>query len=164
MIGDCASYLFRKIGPRKLFAFALAILLPATSTGTADLDLARFATAKAHEIRELADTTTNHVPSLVWSFFDAARVDDWETPTNLADRLDLASGRYLKASSAVPLPAYIFGGTNMPVTPAKNFSFKKPRTSVSDKPMHSTPPRRKWHIATPIFYPVMDDRTTRFCS
>ncbi len=99
MLGDCETHTVRKIGKTKLFAFALAILFPATNTGATDLDLARFATAKAHEIREFADTTTNKVPALVWSFFDAVRVDDWETATNLADRLSLASGRYVKSAT-----------------------------------------------------------------
>ena len=53
-----------------------------------DPDLGRFATAKQRQVREYAEALTNKLPSIVWSFFDAVRVDDWETATNLAARLD----------------------------------------------------------------------------
>ena len=31
---------------------------------------------------------------MVWRFFDAVKADDWETATNLAGRINQASGRY----------------------------------------------------------------------
>ena len=58
------------------------------------MDLARFATVKENQIRENAKTLTNKVPTIVWRFFDAVRVDDWDTATNLAGRIMRASGRY----------------------------------------------------------------------
>ena len=41
---------------------------------------------------------TNRVPPVVWRFFDAVRVDDWETATNLAARINAASHRYTVAA------------------------------------------------------------------
>ena len=54
----------------------------------------RFSTAKQAQIRELAGTITNKVPAVVWRFFDAVRVDDWETASNLAMHINAASHRY----------------------------------------------------------------------
>jgi len=71
-----------------------------------DPDLARFATAKQAQVREYAQRLTNKVPSIVWSLFDAVRVDDWETATNLAARIDQASGRFPDS------------GTNEAISPA----------------------------------------------
>src|SRR5436309_14532259 len=76
----------------------LALIVSATSASAVDLDLARFATAKQNQLRDYAQTVTNKVPSMVWSFFDAVRVDDWETATNLAARIDRASGRYTNSA------------------------------------------------------------------
>jgi hypothetical protein len=59
-----------------------------------DPDLTRFTGAKLAEARIMAGAQTNKVPSFVWSFFDAVRVDDWQTATNLERRIDAASGRY----------------------------------------------------------------------
>ena len=80
--------------PHALLASTLGLLACSPSALAVDLDLARFATAKQNQLREYASTVTNKVPSIVWSFFDAVRVDDWETATNLAARIDRASGRY----------------------------------------------------------------------
>jgi len=74
--------------------FCAAALLLTTEAHAVDLDLARFATVKQKQIRENAETLTNKVPAIVWNFFDAVRVDDWETATNLAERIMQASGRY----------------------------------------------------------------------
>ncbi len=82
---------------RKLFFLCLLAVL---STGVAraiDPDLARFATAKRHQVEDLAQTLNIKVPTMVGSFFDAVRVDDWETATNLSDRLNKASRRYADA-------------------------------------------------------------------
>lgn len=59
-----------------------------------DPDFARFIGTKLTETRTAADAQTNKVPSFVWSYFDAIRSDDWETATNLAHRIEAASGRY----------------------------------------------------------------------
>ena len=59
-----------------------------------DLDLAHFSTAKENQIRDYVEDFTNPVPPIVWRFFDAVRADDWETATNLAARLNRASGRF----------------------------------------------------------------------
>jgi hypothetical protein len=77
-----------------------------TMAAAVDLDLARFTTAKQNQVRDYAQTLTNTVPSAVWSLFDAVRVDDWKTATNLAARLFKASGRYSDM------------GTNEPDSPA----------------------------------------------
>lgn len=57
-------------------------------------DLGRFVTAKEKQVRDFAEDITNKVPALVYEFFDAVKVDDWATATNLAARLNRASGRY----------------------------------------------------------------------
>src|SRR6185312_12931876 len=53
-----------------------------------DPDFARFVGEKARQIREFEKTGNLKVPSVVWSYFDALRVDDWQTATNLANRID----------------------------------------------------------------------------
>src|SRR5262245_600302 len=58
-----------------------------------DIELLRFTSAKEAQAREFAKGQTNKTPSYTWSFFDAVRVDDWETATNLAGRLEKAGGR-----------------------------------------------------------------------
>ena len=71
-----------------------------------DPDLGRFLTAKEQQVRDYAEGLTNKVPGIVWSFFDAVRVDDWESATNLEARLDKASGRYTNSmSSGTTYPA-----------------------------------------------------------
>jgi hypothetical protein len=69
-----------------------------------DPDMARFASAKETQARELAKAQKDEVPALVWKFFDAVRVDDWETATNLSDRLERASGRYTHSDPAAMSP------------------------------------------------------------
>src|SRR6185503_21243874 len=64
-----------------------------------DADLGRFSIAKQQQIRDFADTITNKVPAIVWRFYDALRVDDWETATNLAIRINMASHRYTEATN-----------------------------------------------------------------
>jgi hypothetical protein len=70
-----------------------------------DPDLARFASAKQNQIREYEKELTNKVPSMVWSLFEAVRVDDWETATNLEARLNRASGRFPDNTDRAPAPA-----------------------------------------------------------
>jgi len=53
-----------------------------------DPDFARFVTEKARQIREFEKTNDDKVPSIVWSYFDALRVDDWQSATNIANRID----------------------------------------------------------------------------
>jgi hypothetical protein len=72
----------------------LAMLLSAGLARATDPVLARFATAKRHQVEDLAQSLDIKVPTLVDSFFDAVRVDDWETATNLGDRLNKASARF----------------------------------------------------------------------
>ena len=80
------------------------ILLFAHGAFALDRDMARFAAAKETQARELADSQANKAPSLVWSFFDAVRVDDWETATNLFARLDVMKGA--RANPAPDSPAF----------------------------------------------------------
>jgi hypothetical protein len=75
------------LAPIFLFAFA-------QSVSAIDPDFGRFIGTKLSETRATADAQTNKVPSFVWSFFDAIRRDDWETATNLAQRIEMASGRF----------------------------------------------------------------------
>jgi hypothetical protein len=74
--------------------FCALVFILSDEARAVDLDLARFATAKQNQIREYAQTLTNKVPTIVWRYFDMVRVDDWENATNLAGRIDRASGRY----------------------------------------------------------------------
>ena len=86
------------ISPR-LITLALLSLFCAGEAGAIDADLGRFSTAKQNQIRALAEGVTNKVPSLVWRFFDAVRVDDWETATNIFNRISAASHRYEKSTN-----------------------------------------------------------------
>lgn len=70
-----------------------------------DRDLERFTGSKLAETQAAADALTNKVPSIVWSFFEAIRVDNWETATNLAQRLEIASGRYSSGNHETLSPA-----------------------------------------------------------
>ncbi len=82
---------------RRLWKFlALCALagLPIDPARALDRDMLRFAAEKEAQVRTFARSLTNKVPSIVWSFFDAVRVDDWETATNLAGRINQASGRF----------------------------------------------------------------------
>ena len=58
------------------------------SVSAMDPDFARFVGEKSRQIREFEKTSGNKVPSIVWSYFDALRVDDWQSATNLANRID----------------------------------------------------------------------------
>ena len=95
------------MGLRVRRCLLVCLCLVCMRTGLAiDMDLAHFVTAKQSQLREYAKDLTNPVPNTVWSFFDAVRVDDWETATNLASRIDAVSGRFSgstdkKAASAL---------------------------------------------------------------
>ena len=80
--------------PMMVTGWLLAGLFLAGRAGAVDLDLARYATAKENQVRDYALALTNPVPDIVWRFFDAVKADDWETATNLAGRINQASGRY----------------------------------------------------------------------
>lgn len=54
-----------------------------------DPDFARFVATKQAQVRKFASGESDKVPSIVWSYFDALRVDDWQSATNLANRIDL---------------------------------------------------------------------------
>ena len=69
-----------------LFITGLVVVLTSTARAL-DRDMARFVAAKEAQAREFANAQTNKVPSLLWSFFDAVKVDDWKTATNLGARL-----------------------------------------------------------------------------
>lgn len=85
------------------FGWPLAMVVGlAIEARALDIDLARFTDAKAAQARELARALTNTVPSMVWSFFDAVRVDDWQTATNLAFRIEKAGGRIYHDDVAYP--------------------------------------------------------------
>lgn len=86
----------------KLLKIILTVTLLCLGAGGAraiDPDLGRFSIAKQKQIRDFAETITNRVPTMVWRFYDAVRVDDWETATNLAYRINAASHRYLQATN-----------------------------------------------------------------
>ena len=82
-----------------LVVVATMLLLLSQQTYALDPALGRFAGAKEQQVRELAHTITNKVPAIVWSFFDAVRVDDWQTATNLAALINAASLRYGQATN-----------------------------------------------------------------
>src|SRR5882724_4727660 len=79
---------------QRIAATCSLVAISFANASAVDPDLARFATAKQTQVREYAQALTNKVPSIVWSLFDAVRVDDWQTATNLAARIDQASGRF----------------------------------------------------------------------
>lgn len=85
-----------------MFWVALWLSTCSTVTWAIDPDLARFLSAKQTQIRAYEKDLTNKIPAMVWSFFDAVRVDDWETATNLAARIERASGRYSDRSDLLP--------------------------------------------------------------
>jgi hypothetical protein len=80
-------------------------LFTAGQSRAIDADLGRFITAKQQQIRDLSGSITNMVPAVVWSFFDAVRVDDWETASRLANRISSASLRYTQATNDAMTPA-----------------------------------------------------------
>jgi hypothetical protein len=53
-----------------------------------DPDLARFVGAKQNQVRALTKGASDKIPSIVWGYFDAVRVDDWDTATNLSERIN----------------------------------------------------------------------------
>jgi hypothetical protein len=90
---------------QKIIFWCVFVALAVNRTTALDLDMARFATAKKNQVRELAETQTNKVPPIVWRFFDAVRTDDWETATNLAERIGKGSGRYATSNDDAILPS-----------------------------------------------------------
>lgn len=154
------------------FICALTFILSG-ETRAVDLDLARFATAKQNQIREDAQKITNRVPSIVWSFFDAVRVDDWETATNLANHIQQASGRYAYSTTnesiSPALNTLIWpsisemigtydqfhectcGERNTRKMQMKEGRCKKPQTWPSGKRMHFALTRLKLFFVIPIF-------------
>ena len=73
-----------------------------------DPDFARFVGEKSRQIREFEKSGDFKVPSVVWSYFDALRVDDWQTATNLENRIELM-GRMMgtnRISSALQGPVW----------------------------------------------------------
>ncbi|MDQ6631927.1 MAG: hypothetical protein M3Y82_09245 [Verrucomicrobiota bacterium] len=76
-----------------LCVMGLAVVF-ASNASALDRDMVRFAAAKEVQAREFSEKQTNKVPSLVWSFFDAVKVDDWKTATNLFARLVEIRGHY----------------------------------------------------------------------
>jgi hypothetical protein len=93
---------------QRCLRWAGLVALAALFTGRAsalDPDMARFAAAKEAQARQQAEPLTNKVPPLVWSFFAAVRADDWDTATNLAGRLNRASGRYAVSDTNTLSPA-----------------------------------------------------------
>jgi hypothetical protein len=86
-------------------ATCLFVCVAAPQAGALDSDFTRFTGTKLAETRKAAESLTNKVPSFVWSFFDAIRVDDWQTATNLEQRINAASGRYAGADAETLSPA-----------------------------------------------------------
>jgi hypothetical protein len=83
-------------------ALSLLLIFGFTQSAFAmDPDFARFVGEKSRQIREFENSGNYKVPSVVWSYFDALRVDDWQTATNLADRLDQL-GRMLGTNAISP--------------------------------------------------------------
>jgi hypothetical protein len=79
-----------------------SFILPTNATAI-DPDLARFVGSKQTQMRDLAGT--NNIPAIVASYFDAVRVDDWETATNLEYRLQTGSGLYSMSNKESIVPA-----------------------------------------------------------
>lgn len=90
---------------QRLAAIGIFVCAFAQEVKALDPDLERFVGSKLAEARAAAEVQTNKVPSFVWSFFNAIRVDDWETATNIARRLEAASGRYSSSNHETMSPA-----------------------------------------------------------
>src|ERR1700722_12871833 len=86
----------------KTIAFLTLALLFTAAARALDVDMARLATAKKAQAMEFAGTQTNKVPPYVWSYFDAVRVDDWQTASKLAARIMNDSGHYSRTAGQVP--------------------------------------------------------------
>lgn len=84
---------------QKIFLFGALTGLPAENAAALDREMARFAADKETLAREFAETQTQKVPAITWSFFDAVRVDDWETASNLFSRLRQFNTRQPAAES-----------------------------------------------------------------
>lgn len=73
--------------------------LAAADARAIDPALGRFSLAKQNQIRGFSETISTKVPAVVWRFYDAMRVDDWETASNLFLRINLASRRYAQVTN-----------------------------------------------------------------
>ncbi len=64
-----------------------------------DANLGQFLYSKQQQIERFSDTLTNKVPGIVWKFFDAARLEDWDTASNLFLKINAASQRYASGTN-----------------------------------------------------------------
>ncbi len=83
-------------------ALSFALVLGFARNGAAmDSDFTSFVGVKEKQVREFSESGTNKLPSIVWTYFDTVRADDWQTATNLAKRLDQI-GSILGTNTIVP--------------------------------------------------------------
>ncbi|HUC84697.1 MAG TPA: tetratricopeptide repeat protein [Candidatus Acidoferrales bacterium] len=64
-----------------------------------DANLGQFLYSKEQQIGNFSDTITNKIPGIVWRFYNAARLEDWDTASNLFIKINAASLRYNTATN-----------------------------------------------------------------
>jgi hypothetical protein len=77
-----------------LFCVSVLMEFAAARADAMDASLGQFLYSKQQQIQRFSDTLTNKVPGIVWKFFDAARIEDWGTASNLFLKINAASQRY----------------------------------------------------------------------
>ena len=83
----------------RLLSAALLAGLADGPAGAMDSNLGQFLYAKQQQIRGFSETITNKVPRIVWKFYDAAGIEDWETASNLFHQINAASRRYVRETN-----------------------------------------------------------------
>lgn len=64
-----------------------------------DPDLGQFLYSKQRQIQRFSDSLPNKVPHIIWSFYDAAGMEDWDTAAKLFNEISAASQRYAIATN-----------------------------------------------------------------
>jgi hypothetical protein len=86
-------------GLRPLFLSLIWWCLAAPAARAMDAGLGQFLYAKQQQIQVFSETVTNKIPRLVWRFYDATRLEDWATASNLFNQINAASLRYPHATN-----------------------------------------------------------------
>jgi len=82
-----------------LLSLSMPLCLWSFQATAMDPDLGQFLYAKQQQIRHFSDTADKRIPGIIWRFYDAAGVEDWETTSNLFNQISAASQRYNRATN-----------------------------------------------------------------
>ena len=84
--------------PSSLFTVVLLFILNSKANAM-DPSLGQFLYSKQQQIQNFSETITNKIPRIVWRFYDATRLEDWETASNLFHQINAASRRYANVTN-----------------------------------------------------------------